>query len=268
VRVEDVGSLLRGARNRHGVSRESLAARVGLAPAAISEIEEGRVSPEVATLEEMFELLGEDLIFRSEARHTGIDLTLNQGNLELSPGQRLRKGLAFADLVRRMRPGGSEDLGRSLEPCPIFQTFSRFEVDFVVIGSIAGLIYGSAYPTYDLDLACASDKRNLERLVPALEHLGVAVVGLPFRDKHLLPCDTKFGSIDLLTSVPGVESYGTLSSEATWVGLEGARVRVASLDHLIAMKRVAGQRKDQLMVMEYVELADEIRRREAEEDQA
>jgi hypothetical protein len=37
---------------------------------------------------------------------------------------------------------------------------------------------------------------------------------------------------------------------------------VASLDDLIAMKRAANRVKDQLMVLEYVELADEIRRRE------
>lgn len=40
---------------------------------------------------------------------------------------------------------------------------------------------------------------------------------------------------------------------------------VASLNHLIAMKHAANRPKDQLMVMEYVELADEIRRHEAGE---
>jgi hypothetical protein len=41
---------------------------------------------------------------------------------------------------------------------------------------------------------------------------------------------------------------------------------VASLDDLIAMKRAANRVKDQLMVPEYVEPAEEIRRRE-EDDQ-
>jgi hypothetical protein len=43
-------------------------------------------------------------------------------------------------------------------------------------------------------------------------------------------------------------------------------VRVASLNHSIAMKRASNQRKDQLMLMEYVELADELRRREQESE--
>jgi hypothetical protein len=47
--------------------------------------------------------------------------------------------------------------------------------------------------------------------------------------------------------------------------IAGVDVRVASLDHLICMKRAANRVKDQLMVVEYVELADEIRKREAEE---
>lgn len=81
-----------------------------------------------------------------------------------------------------------------------------------------------------------------------------------------LSFDTKFGTLDVLREIPGISTYTELRLYSNSEWLAGAEVQVASLDHLIAMKRTANRRKDQLMVLEYVELADEIRRREAEED--
>lgn len=49
--------------------------------------------------------MGEDLVLTVEKRDSGVDLTLNQANLELTPEQRVRQGLEFADVVRRNRGG-------------------------------------------------------------------------------------------------------------------------------------------------------------------
>lgn len=61
------------------------------------------MSPTVKTLTELLHLLGEDLVLDVTAQDTGIDLTLNRGNLELAPEQRIEKGLEFAEFVRRNR---------------------------------------------------------------------------------------------------------------------------------------------------------------------
>ncbi len=103
--AETPGRLLRDARIRHGVSQEQLATRAGTTQSAISRIERDRISPTVGTLTELLHLLGEELVLAAEKRETGIDLTLNEGNLRLTPEQRVRKGLEFADLVRRNRGG-------------------------------------------------------------------------------------------------------------------------------------------------------------------
>jgi transcriptional regulator with XRE-family HTH domain len=101
----DPGRLLREARIRHGVSQERLAIRAGTTQSAISRIEKERVSPTVQTLNELLRLLGEDLVLETKGRDSGIDQTLNEANLELTPAQRVRRGLEFADFVRRNRGG-------------------------------------------------------------------------------------------------------------------------------------------------------------------
>lgn len=171
-----------------------------------------------------------------------------------------------------------EDLGKPLQLKPLIQALDRHGVDFVVVGGVAGLAHGSAYPTYDLDVAYARDFGNMERLAAALTEIGVTLGGapdsLPFQlDAQTLAnganftFDTEFGSFDVLGDVAGIKSYEELRRNAKFERIDGVDVRIASLDDLIAMKRAANRAKDQLMVLEYVELADELRRREKEQEE-
>ena len=70
---------------------------------------------------------------------------------------------------------------------------------------------------------------------------------------------TPFGALDILDRPDGAPPYEQLKSAATLADIEGERVRVASLDHLIAMKETAGRPKDKLMATEYRTLSDELR---------
>jgi transcriptional regulator with XRE-family HTH domain len=99
------GQLLRDARRRHGVSQARLATRAGTTQSAISRIESERVSPRVETLRSLLHLLGEDLELGAKERDSGIDRTLNRGNLELTPSDRVRRGMEWAEFVRRNRGG-------------------------------------------------------------------------------------------------------------------------------------------------------------------
>lgn len=169
-----------------------------------------------------------------------------------------------------------EDLGKALQPKPLLEALDRHGVDFVVVGGLAGLAHGSSYPTYDLDIAYSREQPNLRRLAAALTEIGVTLRGappdLPFQlDAQTLAnganftFDTEFGSFDVLGDIAGIKNYEELRRGASIERIAGVEVRVASLDHLITMKRAANRTKDQLMVLEYVELADEQRRR-AKED--
>jgi hypothetical protein len=147
----------------------------------------------------------------------------------------------------------------------------RHGVDFVVVGGIAGWAHGSNYPTYDLDVAYARDHTNVVRLVAALEEIGVRLRGAPEgRPFQLEPRTienganftfiTAFGDFDVLGDPGGVRSYDELKAAAETQRIFGLEVAVASIDHLIAMKRAAARGKDKLMLEEYIVIADKQQR--------
>ena len=160
-----------------------------------------------------------------------------------------------------------------LKANPLLRTLTDHGVEFVIVGGLAGLAHGSAYPTFDLDVSYARDRENIARMAAALLSIGVTLRGapsdLPFQvDARTIEnganftFDSPYGSFDILGHVPGIKSYGELRAGSVEVEIEGRRVRVASIDHLIAMKRAANRTKDKLMVEEYIVLADEHRRRD------
>ncbi len=154
------------------------------------------------------------------------------------------------------------------ELLPLIVLLAEREVDFVLIGGAAGVVQGSSYPTYDVDVAYARDRENLERLAAALKSVGATLRGAPKDIPFLLDAetlekggnftfDTKLGSLDVLAYPAGSPPYERLREESRVITLDGHAVRVASLDHLIRMKEAAGRTKDKLMATEYRVLADE-----------
>src|SRR3954468_20275094 len=86
------GELLRDARRRHRVTQKQLAARARTSQAAISRIERDAVSPSVATLANLLDVLGEELELDANPIDYGHDRTLYDVTLSLSPADRIRAG--------------------------------------------------------------------------------------------------------------------------------------------------------------------------------
>ncbi len=78
--------------------------RASTTQSAISRIERDRVSPSVETLRELLFLLGEDLTLGVEKRDFGIDWTLNEERLKLSPSERVAYGLVMAEQMIAISP--------------------------------------------------------------------------------------------------------------------------------------------------------------------
>jgi hypothetical protein len=169
----------------------------------------------------------------------------------------------------RSLPANAPEAGRLLGP------LISHGVDFILIGGQAGIAHGSSYPSYDLDVLYARGHDNVVRLVAALEEIGVRLRGAPKDLPFTLDARTienganftfitPYGDLDVLADAAGTPSYAELKSAAIEREVFGHVVRVASIDHLIAMKRAANRTKDKLMVEEYIELADEQRQLEEE----
>lgn len=159
-------------------------------------------------------------------------------------------------------PPKAPDVGALLRP------LVEHGVDFVLIGGMAGIVRGSNYPSYEVDIAYSRDRTNLGRLVAALKEIGVSLRGapedLPFQlevrtleNGANFTFSTPVGDLDVLADVAGIKSFEELRGAAEQHELAGVNVPVASLDHLIAMKRAANRPKDRIMVEEYLAISDE-----------
>lgn len=153
----------------------------------------------------------------------------------------------------------------------------RHGVDFVMVGGMAGLSHGSSYPSYDLDIVYARDRENIERLVEALREIGVRLRGAPADLPFLLDAKTiengsnftfvtPHGDFDILGHADGMPRYEELRADASVRDILGLDIRVASIQHLIAMKRAANRPKDKVAVEEYIGLAELERAAESGEE--
>lgn len=157
----------------------------------------------------------------------------------------------------------------------LFKPMVEHGVDFVMIGGMAGIAHGSAYLSFDLDIAYSRDRANVKRLVAALRELDVRLRGAPadlefVLDERTIENGANFtfvtlnGDLDVLGGVAGIKDFETLKRDAVEREVGGMAIKVASLNALIAMKRAASRPKDKSMLEDYLVLADEQRRRERE----
>jgi predicted nucleotidyltransferase len=128
-------------------------------------------------------------------------------------------------------------------------------VDFVIIGGVAVALQAQPRFTKDLDICYAVDPANLERMERVLTALNARLRGIDdtvplvadarmLRQMQILTLTTAQGEIDLLVDPSGAPPYAELRAEADLVDVGGIEVRVASIDHLTAMKRAAGRPQD------------------------
>jgi hypothetical protein len=161
---------------------------------------------------------------------------------------------------------------KAFDPLGALRTLISFKVDFVLIGGLAARLHGSPSVTNDLDVCHDDSATNLEHVARALAEME-ARLRLPDPAEHVdLPIDerlltatqnltlvTEFGAFDLLARPAGTDGYDDLVRDAVTLKLAGdVKVRVASIDDLIRMKRANGRPKDLIEIEILTALQDEI----------
>jgi hypothetical protein len=138
------------------------------------------------------------------------------------------------------------------DPASALVRLADASVDFIVVGGVAGGAHGSAYPTYDLDIAVEGGTENLARLRNALGALGID----RFNRGGGGLFETRAGLLDVAVYPPGSAAYSELRNDSITIDVTGRSVRIASLDHLIATREARGWPYDKLLSLECRVLAD------------
>ena len=136
----------------------------------------------------------------------------------------------------------------------VLRRLAANEVEFIVVGMMAGVLRGAPVLTADLDLVHRRSLRNVSRLLEVLAGLDAVYRHDPRRlrpgESHLMSpghqlLATTHGDVDCLGAVGEGQTYEDLLSHAPELSLgEGLSVHVIDLPTLIELKEKAGRPKD------------------------
>jgi hypothetical protein len=143
----------------------------------------------------------------------------------------------------------------------LFETLARHQVRYVVVGGLALNLHGVERATMDVDLVIALDPPNLGAAIDAFEALGLVPVAPVKIDEARDPATLMrwrreqsmlaFGLRPGRGTVPTVDClidpavpFSRLASNAVAKAIGAARIPVAAVDDLIALKRAAGRAID------------------------
>ncbi len=134
------------------------------------------------------------------------------------------------------------------------RVLNQHNVRWVLVGGMALILHGGHHVTTDCDLAFEKVQGNLESIKTALERLGARPQRAPEQGEFPLDFSilmapfmhlkSEVGDIDLINRLPGIDSFNGLYERAVEVEIIGERVRVASIEDLIAMKSTSERPKD------------------------
>ena len=132
------------------------------------------------------------------------------------------------------------------------------EVEFAIVGGLAGVMQGAPIHTQDLDILYSLQPPNPRRLLAALQKLDATfwddprnlrpgISHIESRGHKLL--GTSYGRIDCLATIEEKTLFEDVRSDLDWMELDGTPVRVLSLPRLIEVKKKLSRPKDQLALL-------------------
>lgn len=145
------------------------------------------------------------------------------------------------------------------DPEAILRSLEEHGVRYVLVGGLAGTLYGSPYVTTAVDITPERSPDNLAALASALEDLEARIRtegvpgGLPFDRSaemlarvEILNLTTRHGDLDIAFVPAGTQGYEDLRRHAVELTIHETRVVVAALADVIRSKEASNREKDRL----------------------
>ena len=141
----------------------------------------------------------------------------------------------------------------------LLKVLTAHQVDFVIVGGVAGVLAGAPLLTLDLDVVFDPTPANIERLLAALRELNAR-----YRDpagRKILPDTAKLetlrmnlfttdlGDFDVIRSIGADLGYSDLLGRSHEYQVSGLRVRAIDLSTLIEAKEIADRPKDRYALL-------------------
>lgn len=137
----------------------------------------------------------------------------------------------------------------------IIERLAEHDVDFVLVGGLAAVTYGSSMATQDIDICCDFSTGNLLRIQTALGGLNpihrmtTNRIPLELTDENCkslknLHLDSDSGKLDCLGEVPELGSFAAVKRLSESIELDGISCRILRIEALIAAKKAMGRPKD------------------------
>jgi hypothetical protein len=128
----------------------------------------------------------------------------------------------------------------------VFASFQKHDVNYLVIGGIAAILYGVPRATFDLDILIEATIENAQKLLDALidAELGTASMtsAQDLADTEITIFEDRV-RIDVQTSTPGIEFEKAWENRQA-MNYHGQGFFVVSKEDLVASKRAAGPKVD------------------------
>jgi hypothetical protein len=149
----------------------------------------------------------------------------------------------------------------------IFRAVQSSEADCVWIGLSAAAMYGSPLVSYDYDFFVRPAASHLDRVRQSFRLLGMRESLPNTTSSNIIAAEATVSlvdpmggpTVDLMTHISG-PAFDEVWRDHQVRELAGIRVRVASLEHIVASKRAANREKDRYAIKRLEEdLGREIR---------
>lgn len=152
-----------------------------------------------------------------------------------------------------------------------------YNVEFVIIGGLAGIIHGTTRTTQDIDICCRFTPENLLKLYEAIRdtnpvhrmnpnHPALDLNLKNIKDFKNLYLDTDIGQLDCLNEVLGIGDFNDVLKNAITIRIDERTYHVLSLDALITSKKSLNRPQDKQDVIQLQAIKEAKQRGGKDED--